>query len=275
MSYPVGRTVTREDGSIEIIFRCPFCGDTEREGRGHLSVNPMYGKYYCFRCGFGGNIAQLPEDILEKLVNFDVVKEYRQKKTSQVILYSKGAGLQREVFYGLDRFHTVWDGRLCDVFELRNLKGNVTGIHIRSNDKSVMFTSGTGLIYAGKDLISSVSSSFCLFVVEGPYDVLHYNWVATCGIPNDSHVQMLRPFPVYLVPDGDVWDKKDLLRSWLKPWKKHPTVLGVLKLPEDKDPDDFHPFCRREGFVPFVDVLTYDAAWCYLEELYAKSNIRQ
>lgn len=43
------------------IFRCPFCGDSKDQKKGHLSVSKASPVFRCVRCGDGGHISKLIE----------------------------------------------------------------------------------------------------------------------------------------------------------------------------------------------------------------------
>lgn len=74
--------VVREHGLVqikrsgdEIIFRCPFCGDSrKRQNHGHLYINHRKGLFKCHRCGEEGNALQL----YAALENIDTRTAYRQ-----------------------------------------------------------------------------------------------------------------------------------------------------------------------------------------------------
>ena len=99
-----------------------------------------------------------------------------------------------------------------------------------------------------------------MFVVEGPYDVMGDNWVSLVGTPSKAKVLELKPYVVYLVPDGDVWERKDLLKAWLRYWYLHPAVWGVLQLPKNMDPDEVFSYGCGDEVLRLVPVLTLEEA---------------
>jgi len=95
-------------------------------------------------------------------------------------------------------------------------------------------------------------------IVEGPYDVIYPKDACTFGIPRSQQIRQLQFQSVIICPDGDVWNRIDLLRAWLLPWK-NALVVGVERLPINKDPDEV-PVNERE-------VISYGEALGELKKL--------
>ena len=242
MSYKVGDVFYQADGSIEVIARCPFCGDTQKQGHGHLSINVSKGLYYCYRCGAGGKVTELPRDVIAQVnLVVDQADEDRpvQDKKGRDIVYFPGPALKRPS--ALDRFHTEMDGEMYDVFELRNVFGGRTGVVLRSVASKRMYTYGDRTyLYPGRALVKKLGNECDVFyVVEGPYDVLAPCFVALAGLPDKRQVHGLSFAPLVLIPDGDVWTRKDLYRQYLRMWSKHPHIVDVIYLDDGTDPDDY------------------------------------
>ena len=248
MSYPVGKVFVR-DGVVEVIARCPFCGDTDNPQNGHLSVNITKGVFYCYRCGTGGPIIMLPLDVIDAIrphildwgspEENDIYHEELSTREDKVIVYKPGTCTGRET--KAEVFYARWRGHCWDVFEIKNLYGKVVGLHLREKEKKLFETIGDRLFVLpeGEDsVVSMVLKYGALYVVEGPYDILGPEFIAVLGQANNQTIELLRHFPVVLVPDGDVWHRNDLLKAYRRIWRKHPYVSSVVYIPEGKDPDE-------------------------------------
>jgi hypothetical protein len=84
-------------------------------------------------------------------------------------------------------------------------------------------------------------------LVEGPYDVVTEQDICLFGLPSRRQAKALRGFRVILCPDGDVWTSSNLLSRFCKRFRVHSgvVVLGIERLPDDKDPDEVPPKDRE------------------------------
>lgn len=225
--------------------RCPFCGDSDEPTHAHLSVDLMKGFYYCVRCNAGGRLAPKHLFAMAQAVGAEVyVSELGETDQDRELPdlqpgpgNSRGSQLSR---YHLPRRddHGEWDA-----FQMRDpLYNLVSGIHLRSGkDRVNLGDSGIGWVGEGP-LLSSATQP--LRVVEGPYDVVMPWDVCVFGFLSVNRLRSLRGHFLTLCPDGDVWTKPDLTRSFLKTlrWSINdpaaPHVLELEVLPDGKDPDE-------------------------------------
>lgn len=222
----------------ELWIRCPYCGDSRYNlWKAHMSVNLERGLFHCHRCNVGGI---LPPKLKAQLLSFPETTNIERQLLDDLGEVIPGPGSTRKS--RLARYHyRNEEGVLFDVFEMKDPKTSKrTGFHMRGPEK-LSLTYGTGLGWEGKKKLIS-SPAFPLYLVEGPYDVTLPREICCFGLVTSRRIlQKLKGQYVVLVPDGDVWQREDLLRSLLKLLKNPPrecTIIGVEYLPDGKDPDE-------------------------------------
>lgn len=238
-----------QTGSVighELFLRCPHCGDSQKDPtKAHFRIHLTKGVFFCFRCGESGKV---PLKYLLEFTEFygHGIKQKTQK-TSDIFYLDKnllpGPGSSRSS--SLDRFHYD-DGEIqFDVFESKDVHGEVIGYHTRRNDGKWFVNWGErGFGYKGSYISQN---NPVITLVEGPYDVLEPDQVCCFGDILGNHLRTLKDYDVILCPDGDLWKSP----WWRKRLKKRLTqtlsprqawsmaqIKGVYFLPDEKDPDE-------------------------------------
>jgi len=242
--------VTGRIGQIEgqeLWLRCPFCGDSDNDPtKCHLSINLSKWLYHCYRCGAGGRLSTKEMlDILETAsvhLNFDFIDILEdQEGGEQLPDLIPGAGSNRPSL--LSRFHIKREGSSWDGFRMRDISsGDLIGVHTRVQGLKANIGSA-GVDWVGNSLPVSGPSD-PLILVEGPYDVVDPRCVSVFGIISVGKIALFKGHFVSLCPDGDVWQKRDLLRNFvatldrIEHSPRSPVVMGVYYLPDGLDPDE-------------------------------------
>lgn len=234
------------DGNLWL--RCPFCGDSKHNQRkAHFSIRLIDGAYFCHRCGEGGFYK--PHEFLtmtgmDLMTSTPVLAKTATSFYEEIIQHRQpGPGSPRKS--KLSRWHFNVPGKgLVDVFESRTLKGSLSGVHLRPTWEKKHRTYGNRLFGFAKE---KLFTPYPVRIVEGPYDVVTESDVCLFGLPSRKQVKALGGFKVILCPDGDVWESENLLSRFCR--RFHPIygviVVGVEKLPKDKDPDEVPPEDRE------------------------------
>lgn len=249
----------------ELFVRCTFCGDSRSNPNlAHLSINVKNSLYHCFKCGQSGKMplnlvidfttragydffSQLDHSLSHSSVIDDVWGDNQEDDEVWPDLY-EGAAFPRKS--KLERFHAQYQNKRWDAFTMREANGDECGVHLRRPDaKSSHGDVGFG--YTGEYLTSSDDNP--LYLVEGPYDVVRADHVCTFGLITSAVLSRLRGQAVILVPDGDVWSRRDLLYRTSETWAKTKRrgwrgayVVGIDILPDGADPDE----CDIEDRIP-------------------------
>lgn len=220
----------------ELILRCPYCGDSKNPDRGHLRVNLKKGVFHCYRCQYSGKI---PLQFLLDLVTQDFPNfEITEKKIPFII---EGAATQRSSL--LKRYKTL--DNLHDAFYMYYPSSQgyfECGIYLRGPNKESQVYGTSGISWSGAPgpLVSDEKNP--LWLVEGPYDVIRTDAVCLFGFFPLLKLKWFSGHFFYLVPDGDVWIKPDLLKILLSRieycFRKGLGFSGVVYLPGNADPDD-------------------------------------
>ncbi len=241
----------------ELALRCPFCGDSTRSAtKTHFSVNMRTGLYHCYRCGVGGrfSLAELtgllasrgitPAALSVTLAETGDGARWRHA----LALLQPGPASARPS--ALDRYHvTDVDGSMADAFLSRGGDGAVRGVQVINMARHARRMYGTRLLGWRGDVLQS-SAHDPLRLVEGPWDCLSHRDLCSFGTPSRHTFRELRYQYVLLCPDGDVWGTPHLRRAWQTVVRQALCTTGVLvvgveKLPPDKDPDEV-PYSERE-----------------------------
>jgi len=156
-----------------------------------------------------------------------------------------------------ERYH-LFSPKSLDIFEIKDPNGNTQGYALREVETKTMRTILFGRMGFGYEDRRLPPLGDPVRIVEGPYDVMTDHDACTFGIPRSGQITQLRFQPIILCPDGDVWNRLDLLRAWLLPWRRS-LVVGVERLPQNLDPDEV-PISERE-------VLSYGEALGILKRL--------
>lgn len=54
LAQKMGITILKQLHDGQVLARCPFCGDSQKQHHGHLYLKPETGEYMCHRCGVSG-----------------------------------------------------------------------------------------------------------------------------------------------------------------------------------------------------------------------------
>lgn len=236
--------------SHELWLRCPFCGDSEHDpDKAHFSINLINGLAFCYKCSTGKKISWAK---LFKLANqYDInledlnsfVTDTDFDEAIELPELSKGQASQRgsKLKRGHIRLENdlLWDG-----FEMREPDGEVIGLHLR-RPRRMMSIGQIAFGYVGSHLPGS-SLNHPLRIVEGPYDVMEDYDVCLFGFYSSTTLKKIKGHFITLCPDGDVWNKSELFRRFIKAIKQVDSftyVCGVEVIPDGLDPDE----CPRES----------------------------
>lgn len=254
----------------ELWVRCIFCGDSQNDPeKAHFSVNIKSFVYHCLKCGAGGKLSTkqvfdlVSQLDLDHAFHLDLQGQKTEIEELELPELIPGAATHR--FSALPRFHYRSGGPTTEVnmdaFQMRHPKDNlVTGVHLRGPEKHITYGDhGYGWVSPGP-LLSSPDEP--LRLVEGPYDVLEPCDVCFFGLLSSTHIHELTGHYLILCPDGDVWQKKALLRKMVRTIRtlllapyKAPVLIGVEYLPDGKDPDEI-PAAERT-YIERDDIFTF------------------
>lgn len=248
---------TYKDG--ELWLRCPYCGDSEKhKDKAHFSVNGA-GLYHCMRCGIGGKLKLRKQiQLLTKYgLEYGVVPSKKMRGVPWDKIFEDlmpGPGSTRES--NLQRFHLMTPSAFFDVFLIRDVKGLGRGlqlVNVQTNKKKILGKKGLGY----RDPLVPYYD-LPIRIVEGPYDVLSRGDVCTFGLPSYNLLRGLKGISVVLCPDGDVWNRPQLIYA-LKETVKDSLEAGVLisyieQLPPYEDPGSTR---KRGKMVPVEAFLTW------------------
>lgn len=236
----------------ELWMRCPHCGDSSNSESVHYSVHVSKLLFHCFRCGENGRLTtsqfvQLT-GTLPGAISLD--DEARESVEGPTLPIRSGQGTSRSS--ALDRHHVSFQQKMWDVFSSRTPTGTVKGLSLRNPDGSLSF-GRRALGFRGPELVTDF-----VRLVEGPYDVVDpFHDVCTFGFPTRAQLNMLRPYPLLLCPDGDVWTDDRKLKAYLRPFHQHGglAILGAEVLPDGMDPDELEPKYRERVSEAYVRYL--------------------
>ncbi len=243
----------------ELFLRCPFCGDSENNlHKAHFSVNTIKYVFHCYRCGISGKLtdAQMLSLIHElPNLNFITKEVHAHSRLLKDVLEELeiGAGSSR------DSRLSRWHYGEHDAFLSRSAIGEVVGVHIRAQNKDKIKSYGVlAFGFAEDELLSSPKEP--LRIVEGTYDVLFPRDVCVFGTISSGKLQSLVGHYVILCPDGDVWQRPELLKQFHYTVKqlvlnyngRGSWITGIEYIPEGKDPDEVSPIDRQ-----YIPIQTY------------------
>jgi hypothetical protein len=246
---------------------CPFCEmKTDKPDRKQcLGLHVATGKWHCFRCGSGGIITDLPDDITDLKPETPEDKETRRPveppegfrpiydgdwltalMCAAPLDYLRGRGLSDEL--GKEAgIGAVFEGKLRGrvVVPIYDLDGGTwLGWSARAwyagAFRKYLYPSGmmrAELIYNHKAL--HVATDKPVYVVEGVFDALAL-WpdaVAVLGKPSSFQVDALEiaKRPVVVCFDGDAWREGDALSRKLRFLGQR---AGFIRLGPGIDPDE-------------------------------------
>lgn len=274
--------MTARPGTVQgdrIWQRCPFCGDSPTSpNKAHFFVSLSTLSYHCYRCGESGI---LPLKAILRLVNNpEFISQLSRRSATAIALKdprsseakSKFELLQEQLLSGpgtarasgLRRLHVIRHGKLYDAFEQRDPVGIVLGYNLRrgkDETKEAYSLGSRGLGYIGETLRAIVGP---ILLVEGPYDVLGPARVCVYGLYPMTILKMLKGKIIVVVPDGDVWNRPELL------WRIHKNikrakinVVGFIELPEHLDPGDVSVLGDKEvmSYGKFLSRLNPSSTW--------------
>lgn len=193
---------------------CPFCEGHTVQGRKTLYCYATH--YHCFRCNAHGRLSEL-KDI-----------EINIERTRQV---------GHSVFNNLSssRFSVCcpksYEGGV-ETFQIKMPDGRAVGKYQRKGKQSIILGQ-RGFCF--RDEFLKLGGTYRL--VEGVYDCIYPEDIACLGIPTKGQARMLLPYNLILTPDGDVWENKNLLEQWIKPFSNRKD-LKVEYISSGKDPDE-------------------------------------
>lgn len=220
----------------ELWLRCPYCGDSEKNRwKAHYSVSPN-GLYHCMRCGIGGKLSA--KAWLSLYHNMPDTVDVRHSSNWKELVASLDPGPGNDRASGLQRFHLRTKNGVYDVFLHRNWKTKkavgVQLINVMTKKKRNEGRRAFGIPHR-------LEVNKIMRIVEGPYDVLYENDICTYGIPSSNQMMQMKGWPVLLCPDGDVFEKLDLLnrlRNVIRETQSRVFYTGVERIPDGLDPDE-------------------------------------
>ena len=248
----------------ELFVRCPYCGDSKNNKyKAHFSINIVRYVYHCFRCGVSGKLSNAQMlSLIHELPNMEFITrniDSHSRLLSDVLdELNPGAGSSRQS--RLSRWHH--GEQRDDTFLSRSVSGQVVGVHIRPRDKKKIRTYGMlAFGYKEEELISSPKSP--LRIVEGAYDVLYSKDVCVFGTINYGKLKALVGHYICLCPDGDIWERPDLLKEFHRTVKllylnysgKGAWITGIEYISKGRDPDEV-PVNERE-YIPIKEYLKH------------------
>lgn len=248
----------------ELFLRCPFCGDSENNlHKAHFSVNTIKYVFHCYRCGISGKLTNAQMiSLVHELPNMDFITKEVQSHSRLLKDVLKelvvGAGSPRDS--RLSRWH--FGEQNSDAFLSRSATGEVVGVHIRPQNKDKIKTYGMSAFgFEEDELLSSPKEP--LRIVEGAYDVLFPRDVCVFGTINHGKLQALVGHYVILCPDGDVWERPELLKQFhytvkqlvLNYHGRGSWITGIEYIPKGKDPDEVAPTGRI--YIPIKEYLKH------------------
>lgn len=250
----------------KIYKRCEYCGDSQKDpSKRHMAIFVDSGYFRCYRCGIEGYlpIAELVEMVFHEWGDNHSMRPVQSNERplrplDSELVFNAGPNPRYNRFSHVrNRYHLLHPKSL-DIFEIKDPHGSTQGYALRDISVKTMRTILFGKMGFGYFPQKLPSSRVPIRIVEGPYDVVTEHDVCTFGIPRSGQIAQLQFQPIILCPDGDVWNRLDLLRAWLLPWKSR-LVVGVERLPQNLDPDEV-PVGDRE-------TLTYGEALGLMKQL--------
>jgi DNA primase len=250
---------------VEYAFQCPKCVDDEKR----LDVNLRRGKFYCYHCGFRGNINNLLKflDIKISSLGKEGTREFRKEKDKVVplipknlsplntcqLLYLKHRGLNLNP-QGLR--HTNWEwcdynGRIyIPILEDWKVVCWIARAIDDSKPKDICPKSNVSNKSHYLYNIDQLEEGDEVLLVEGVFDTEHlrelgFKSVAVMG----SHISDIqigkllskKPSVVYIMFDGDDAGKEGAMDSYFKLIHRYDmNRIRVVGTPEGKDPDDLN-----------------------------------
>jgi len=202
-------------------IKCPYCkGATTTQDRKTLYLYST-DTYWCARCKAFGVISDIDPSLLSgitpKVTTTTELVKFEYNNTGKRFSVCK------------NRFY---DGSR-DVFQIKLPDGSLVGHCYRLPDKRSKIEGVKGLCY--REQFLDLSQTYRL--VEGVYDCIYPNDIAVLGYPNEFQAKQLKWFNLILCPDGDVWQDKQKLILWLKPFWYFKKIV-VEHIPNSKDPDE-------------------------------------
>lgn len=251
----VGKIGTIVNG-IELITRCPHCGDSEKSSdRGHCSLNLITGLYYCVKCNSGGkaDLGSLPLKYLNQINTFEPVEQEDQLDYYLSIL-KPGPGSSRSSTLG--RFHfTTESNVLVDVFKIRDRYGKLNGLHFSTSNPRRKYVVGSHGFGYGEPNLGTLK---CYRVVEGPYDCIDIYDVCLYGGLSAYHQKQLTGKRLILCPDGDIANNPFRLYTYLRRffYRNIFFIDSLELLPDNVDPSDM-PISERKSLNPKEVITLY------------------
>jgi len=252
----------------ELWLRCPFCGDSPNNlFKAHFSINITTGFYHCFRCKAKGRLST--KQFLELGIfggEFNL-EEFDQGEVQIPLLFPGPASSRRS---GLGRYHLTHDGEDWDAFYTYEMgEEDPIGVVLRRPGKSRVIGE-VGIAWPGAPKTFPTKPSSPIRIVEGPYDVLTPYDLCCFGLISEAVLERVKRHYLLLCPDGDVWQKKDLLKSWMRTldyaFNRGLMLVGVEYIPDGKDPDET-PIMKRE-------VLSRGQVYHLLREYYGRRHTK-
>ncbi len=236
----------------ELFVRCPFCGDSQTNlTKAHFSINTLKYIYNCFRCGVSGKLSDAQMlSLIHSLPNMEFITKnikIHSRPLSEILEeLDVGAGSSRKS--NLSRWHFGQH----DAFLSRSVTGDVVGVHIRAQNKSLIKSYGMLAFGYGEDTLLSTPTK-PLRIVEGAYDVLYPRDVCVFGTLHYGKLKALTGHYIILCPDGDIWNRKELFREFNKMVRllhmnytgRGAIVVGIEHISQGRDPDEVLPEDRH------------------------------
>lgn len=256
---------------------CPFC--EQRKGtpdrKQCLGLEVATGKWHCFRCGTGGLVLEMPEELrpigpgaaggeepapepIELPESFELLYEEPGWSAQSLEFYRdylRGRGLDDDLCHDA-KIGACTDGRarrrvVVPIYDARGevLLGWSARATWKGAERKYLYPEGmkrAGLFYNAAALYEDTDEP--LMVVEGVFDALPH-WpdaVAALGKPGPSHLEVLLDVrvrrPIVSALDGDAWREAEALALRLSFEGKR---AGSIRLPPATDPGVTPPDVMR------------------------------
>lgn len=197
-------------------LQCPFCNSNRRV----LYIYPT-DTYWCAKCKKHGSTSDITPELLQNITLSTPTKTQTTKYT-----YNNTG----------NRFSVCRDrysDSNKDVFQIKLPNGTLLGHYMRLPNKQSHIEGVKGFCY--RENFLDLQTTYRL--VEGPYDCIYPNDVATMGYPTQFQSNQLKWYKLILCPDGDVWEDNQKLYNWIKPFWKHKNIT-LEYISEGRDPDE-------------------------------------
>lgn len=184
----------------ECVCDCPHCGKEN-----HMHLNTVKFLYHCKRCDHSGRYEQLMTQLA-----MDLAEDLTSKELAKL---AKNRQLPVEAFEDLDigftgSFYTL---------PVRDAKGNINNVlRYKLGDKLLSAPACKMGLYGTQHLSSNRRREEPVYIMEGPWDQIAFNWLrkkanengivtAVLGAGNlpDNTVRLFRGRDVYIFHDND------------------------------------------------------------------------